>query len=488
MTPFSEWLPDQSALMASSSTVAQNVIADVRGYKPFNNLTAFSGAADNYIRGMATAKTSIGTVQAFAGDGAKLYKQNATTRDLDNVSKSGNYSLVSDEKWQFVQFGNDLIAAGSLNHPLQKYEVGASSNFSDISGAPAAKFCAVVRDFVVTANVAYGANDFPYRVRWSQLGNGTDFTIGTGQSDIQDIPDDGHITGIVGGEYGVVFLERAIARMTYVGSPLIFTFEKVENRGCNYAGSIASLGPSQIFYLAEDGFFFFNGSQSMPIGAGKVDEFFAKDLGPNFTSRITCSIDPLNQLVMWSYPSIESTGEPDSIIIYNYAVKKWSLARIDHESIGVSLTLGTSLENLANISSTLEGLTTSLDSPAYRGGSFQLSASKDKKLCNFSGTPLDATLETAEFEPVKNGFSLVRSVSPYVTTRGADTALTVRGSVGTRSRQVAAPTFTPAVELDANNLCNVRSNGRYHRVRVNIAGNWDSALGVSTDIVKSSQR
>ena len=89
--------------------------------------------------------------------------------------------------------------------------------------------------------------------------------------------------------------------------------------------SIASLGPSQIFYLAEDGFFFFNGSQSVPIGAGKVDEFFAKDLGPNFTSRITCSIDPLNQLVMWSYPSIESTGDPDSIIIYNYAVKKWSL-------------------------------------------------------------------------------------------------------------------------------------------------------------------
>ena len=147
MTPFSEWLPDQSALMANSSTVAQNVIADVRGYKPFNSLTAFSGAADSYIRGMATAKTTIGTVQVFAGDGAKIYKQNATTRDLDNVSKTGNYSLNPDDKWQFVQFGNDVIAAGSLNQPLQKHEVGASSNFTDISGAPAAKFCAVVRDF-----------------------------------------------------------------------------------------------------------------------------------------------------------------------------------------------------------------------------------------------------------------------------------------------------------------------------------------------------
>ena len=81
------------------------------------------------------------------------------------------------------------------------------------------------------------------------------------------IPDAGNITGLVGGDFGVVLLERGIARMQYVGSPLIFTFDMVEiHTGAIYQTLYQHLRLTQIFYLASDGFFMFNGERSIPIG------------------------------------------------------------------------------------------------------------------------------------------------------------------------------------------------------------------------------
>jgi hypothetical protein len=488
MIPFGEWLPDQPPLQNPGATVATNVIPDAKGYAPFGSLSSMSGAATAYLRGIHSTKTNISTVQNFAGDQTKLYKQNATTNALDDVKRtSGAYNLASDEQWQFVDFGGKVIAAGSLSHPLQEYSIGSSTNFSDISTAPNARYIAVVKNFVVTGNVSYSGGTHPDRVRWSQLNNPTSYTIGTAQADVQDIPNAGHVKGIVGGEFGTVFCEKAIVRMQYIGSPLVFSFETIEQKGTPFAGGIAALGPRQIFYIADDGFFMFNGQQSIPIGAGKVDEFFLADLEFGNAGRITSAIDPLRQLVMWSYPSTNNSS-PNKIIVYNYALGKWSVAELAHDMIGVSLTLGKSLESLDSISTSIDALTASLDSRAYKGGSFQLTASKDNKLHNFSGAALAAALETAEFEPQEGRYSMITSVSPYVTTGGSSSALVVKSAVGTRSRQVDAPTFTSDVTIDANNNCRLRTNGRYHRVRISITGNWQNALGITADTAVSGRR
>ena len=292
---------------------------------------------------------------------------------------------------------------------------------------------------------------------------------------------------MVGGEFGVVLLEKAIARMQYVGSPLIFTFEKVETgHGCNYPNSVTSLGPTQVFYLADDGFFFFDGSKSIPIGAEKVDKFFFDSINFKYADRLSSTIDPENQIVMWSYADRESTGEPNKILVYNYAVQKWSLINLDHEFLGNSLTPNMTLEGLDNLNSSLDALTTSLDSSFYAGGFFQLSASKDKKLQTLTGAQLDAVLETSEFEAAPMRQSLIKGVTPYVTAR--DVAPTLNVQVGSRSRQIDKTTFTTASTINDDNSCPVRTHGRYHRVRVNASGTWRYALGVDVDAVTLGRR
>ena len=114
--------------------------------------------------------------------------------------------------------------------------------FSDLAvAAPIAKDIAVVRDFVFAGNLLTG--DEPDKVQWSDINDETDWTSGaTSQSDFQIIPDGGNVQAITGGEFGMVFLEKAVVRASYIGSPLFFQFDTISNGlGCLEGNSVAQV-------------------------------------------------------------------------------------------------------------------------------------------------------------------------------------------------------------------------------------------------------
>jgi len=476
MIQFGEWLPDQPDFQNVGATEAKNVMPSASGYTPIKALEALSGAADNRIRGIFPAKDTSSNIKLFAGDAGKLYLFDATDSGLDDVSKSGGYSLQSEDYWRFVQFGNRVIAAGGINAPTQQFVVGTDTAFSDLTGCPKAKFVANVRDFVMTAHIDESGTTTPYRVRWSAINDATSWTIGTDQADSQDIADAGEITGLVGGEYATILLERAIVRATYVGTPLIFQFDKVETtRGCQFPGSVANVGHT-VFYLSNDGFYAFDGQQSTPIGAEKVNRWFFDEFDAQNSERLSCAVDPKNQVVMWSFVSNSATAvEPDKVLIYNYALQRWSYGEFETEFLAPYFTAGYTVETLDNISSSIEDLPASLDSDLYKGGGYIFGGSKDKKLHSFTGSPIAATVETAEFALGQNRHAVVNRVIPL--TQGG--AVTVQ--VGTRNRQTDQQSFGTAASLNTQGFCPTRAQGRFHTVRCNLTGNWKFAQGVDID-------
>jgi hypothetical protein len=291
----------------------------------------------------------------------------------------------------------------------------------------------------------------------------------------------GDITGLVGGEYATILLEKGIVRATYIGSPLIFQFDKVETvRGCKVPGSVCNVGHN-VFYLADDGFYMFDGQKSVPIGAEKVNKFFLEDWDGAYAKNMSASADPLRQIIVWSYASTSATGgSPDKFIIYNYAMDKWSTATVAADHVAAIYTAGYTLEQLDAIFGSIDVLPASLDGAIYRGGEFVFAASKDNKIQTFTGDTLAATLETSEFELQTGRHSLLRSVVPYVTLKPNQSG-TVTAQVASRTRQVDDITFGTASSLNTDNICPVRSNGRYHRVRLNLSGGWDKAQGIDID-------
>jgi hypothetical protein len=58
---------------------------------------------------------------------------------------------------------------------------------------------------------------------------------------------------------------------------------------------------------------------------------------------------------------------------------------------------------------------------------------------------------------------------------------TVTVSVGSRQRQIDDAVFGAAAGLNADGYCPTRSLGAFHRVRMNITGEWAVAQGVDVD-------
>lgn len=474
--PFGEYAPDLPVLGNPGSSAISNAIPHPNGYKPLNSLSAYSSALTAYCRGAFTGKDSAGNVASYAGDASKLYRLVSAT--MTDSSKGGGYSCASDSYWEFVQFSNSVIATNFDDTP-QTMTIGGSA-FADLTGTPP-KFRHVTTggpagSFLIVGNTNDAVDgSVPYRVRWPGIGTITSWTVSaTTQADFQDLQSvDGWVQTIIGGDITYVFQERCITRMAYVGSPVVFQFDKVEGaRGSLSPRGAISVG-NLIFYFADDGFYVLSGGQSIPIGAGKVDKTFLADLNSSYLHRVSTAAIPDDKVVIWSYPgSGSSTGNPNKVLMYNWDTKKWCPGTFDHELIYRAQSIGVTLDGLDSLYSTLDSIPFSLDSKVWMGGKLQLAAfDTSHKQAFFTGTALDATFETKEFQANQNGRAEITEVIPLVD-GGTHTV-----QMGTRETQATTVSYGSAVSENSG-VCPVRSNSRYHRVRVNNTGTFTDAVGV----------
>lgn len=478
---FGEWLPDQPETINQGVTVAKNCVPAANGYRSIKELAPLSGAATDKLRGIVAGKDNDGNTSLFAGDASNLYKFNATTSALDDVTQAATtHSLQDGERWRFVQFGETMIAAGGTGEALQKFTLGSDTTFSDLGGSPPkADYIAVVRDQVWLASIDEGSGKIPFRTRWSGINDETSWTVGTNQSDFQDIfgGDSGAITGLTGGEFATILMERGIAVAQYVGSPLIYQIDLVEtSRGCAVPQSVVSMG-ANTYFLSDDGFYRFDGRSAQPVGAEKVNRWFWDKADSQYLENMSAAIDPRRQLVAWAFTSVDSVGGlADYILFYNYALNRWSYAVYsDIEILAALYTGGYTLDDLDNISATLDGLNIQFDDPALQGGEFFFGGGKDKKIQTFTGSIVNGVIETPEAVLAQGRHSIINRTVPYFENGS------VNVQISTRNLQNAAQSFSTASNLNTNGFCEHRAQGRFHKVRMNLTGNWTFAQGVDIE-------
>ena len=546
---FGEWTPDQPGIIGGV-TEAVNCYPVANGYAPIKSIEPYPNTETQASEVLLTTFGGKfgGQNNLFAASATKLFKFDPTNNTFNNVSKSGGYTSTA---WDITQFGPVMIAANG-NAKLQSYSLSSSSLFADLSAdAPTAKFVTVVRDFVVAASVA-GAESTVY---WSDINNETNWTASTSsQADSQLLPDGGDITAISGGEYGLIFLERAIYRMTYSGSPYFFQFDAISRSlGCIANGSIAQL-MGQTYFLSDDGFYACNGQSVNPIGAEKVNRWFFENVSiDRVGTEMSASVDPIRSLVIWVMPI--ATGK--QLIIYNAKLNRWSYSTIDVSSIAYVLTSSATLEQLDKVSITpgnntlagtytqsgttitvtatnhglqtngfvyfdatsggatdgmyqiirtgantftitsassatistsnctlslpnIDNLTASFDDRAYAGGNWFLAAVSGQKVYGFTGVFEPAYISSQDLDV---GRSLITLAKPIVDNGTGNVA------VSSRVLMTDVPSFGSYNTPDSINRVSLRSNGNYHRIRVQPIGeNWRTVVGVDIEYTVTGDR
>jgi hypothetical protein len=251
------WIPVARTTTVTITAASPGVITETAHGAVANDPKVFSNSGGAlpaaitagtvyYVKTVLTANTY--TISATPG-GAAI---NTATTGTGTHSVTHVYSaLSSNANWQFAQFGN-LVFATQANEPLQVYNLSSSSAFANNSGSPPqAAYISVVGRFLVLS----GLLSNPFRIQWSGLNDTTNWTSGVGSSDFQDFADGGIVRGVAGGEFGIVFQDQAIRRMSYIpGSALIFQIERItQDMGLFAPYSIISAG-STIYFYSNKGF------------------------------------------------------------------------------------------------------------------------------------------------------------------------------------------------------------------------------------------
>lgn len=538
---FGEWTPDQPGIVGGV-TDAKNCYPVLNGYAPMRDIANYSMDAGTGLL-LTFAGKYANTNSLFAASATQIYKFDSSDTSLDALTTTGYTAVDSWDVTQFgskmilangstklqsfdlsggayfyglddaqvtasisgttmtvtnvaygalvvgqtlsgtgVTGGTTITAYGTGTGGTGTYTVSSSQTVSSTTitltgNAPAARFVTVVRDFVVAGNAA-GAESTVY---WSDINNELNWLASsTSQSDQQYLPDGGNITGLAGGEFGLIFLERAIYRMSYSGSPFFFQFDAISRTlGCISSGSIAQFG-GLTYFLADDGFYVCDGQTVQPIGVEKVNRwFFDTAVLTNIANTMSATIDPIKGLVLWNFPNKEGGN---LLLIYSIQLKRWSYAQTDASSISYILTPSATLEQVDNYDNNLDTLDIPLDSSVWAGGLLELAGVRLQKIVVFDGQVLSATVASGDIDV---GQSMVTMARPFVD--GST------GSAAIASRQaLSAPAeYTAFVAANSDGRCPLRSNGRFHRIAVQTATSdtsWDTIVGVEVEIQKAGNR
>lgn len=469
---FTEWTPDQPSIVENLS-VAKNVVPAAVGFTPFPTAVDYSAAASESLNNVFAGRFST-TTNVFAGGATKLFRLDSSDLSMDNVSKAGNYSNV--ERWRFIQFGDTVIAANNVNK-VQAFTLGSSTLFADLAvAAPIAKYLAVVRDFVVCANLDNGTN--ANKVQWSNINDETNWIAGAAsQSDFQLLPDGGNINGITGGETGLILLERAIVRMSYIGSPLFFQFDTIARGiGCVEGSSVAKYG-NMTYFLGEEGFYSCDGTTVTPIGNEKIDRWFYANANPSSLNTMSTTVDPFRKIVVWNF--LDTFGNR-LLLIYNWQVQKWTYGSTDVNYVASGATAGATLEGM-DLYGNMDTITTSFDSNLFTGGKFLFSAARGTKIVTFTGQSSAAQIDTGQIGSEYP--SVVTLARPIVDAGSADVAIASQVKL---NQVVDFGTYIPA---DSENRVPLRSAGKYHKLSIKPTGaQWSNIIGVDIDITAQGTR
>ncbi|MGY2052411.1 hypothetical protein [Methylobacterium sp. JK268] len=487
--PLPAYAPDIASLDAASAAIALNVVPRADGYGPVLGPAPLSAPLPDDCRGfVAVVSPRFGTWTYFAGTRTRLYRYNTTTTGWDDVSgRSGG--LPDGDVWQFALYGSRLVAL-HLGIPPQVMDIDKDHGFRDLGGGPPrARTVGIVGEFLVLAGL-YGA---PNAIQWSDLGNPEFWTPGLRTAghtaDGQQFPDGGAVTGFSGGEFGVVFQERAIRRLTFSpGSPEVFDTSIVEEaRGCVAPWALVKVGP-RTFFLDQDGFYEFTGGVSAPIGAERVNRTFLAAVDPNRKSSTLAVRDVYGPRVFFLYRTAGADRARksllDAALCYDWQLDRWSALALP---VLAGMATATPPASLDALTGSIDAMTISFDDPSYAGGIPALGfMGSDNRLSLLTGPPLEATVTTADTMLARPNRAFARGV------RLDSDAEDWRAAVATREtlQRSAAPAWKPETAPTVERFAPCRASGRYHRIKVRIpAGtDWTYAKAVEIDATAEGMR
>jgi hypothetical protein len=296
-------------------------------------------------------------------------------------------------------------------------------------------------------------NVAPYRVQWSAIGDPTNWPVPLTnnalafQSGYQDLaPAYGQVMYIAGYPlYGLIFQRFGITRANYIGSGAVFSFAQYDfTHGLVAHGAVVQIAGG-VFFLSDDGFFFTDGANVVPIGttsdnSAGIDNWFWANVNMNALEAIRGGFDTTKRCIFFAIPTGSNTL-PDTLLTFNPAAARWTRCAIAVETIWTT-------DNGAD------------NSPGTRQALGLIDQTHTPN--ELTGATLTGYLESCDLFFVDGMRRLTSGARPQVNCTDTPTI-----TIGVRDSLENAVTYGPATVPDSfTNTAPVLQSGMYTRARV----------------------
>lgn len=476
--PLGQWLPDAPDFKNPGCEVADNVIPTTNGYGPLRSLTGQSETVTSAVRGAKQLFDNSGNSLIVGGMDDRLFIRRSSIMETSGMSSVG-----TDEAWDFAQFNDFVFATAANNAPQYLTDIDSDNTWSAVPGSPPnAKRCAKVAEFLMLGNIS-GA---PNRIQWSAYNNpaGSWAASRLTQAGSVDLPMEyGDVQKIVGGRYALVFQERGITRLTYVGPPTVWRADVIsQDRGALAPHSVVTVGYIS-YFLAQDGFYSTDGASVTPIGGRRVNEWFFNNVNQGQINQAHGAVDWQNECIFWAIYG-DGASSYTRMLTYSYAQNSWASATVSLDWLVGSTLDGVDLDSLDAIYTNLDNITVSLDSDEFKAKDRWLAAFVANEYSTFTGSAARATWETGEMQPSPARRAYVRAVTPVLQADEWDSEVTLlmRDNRG-------AQTLSPKAVTGWDGSASVRGEGQKMAVRVvKPGGTWKDATAVQVDFEAAGYR
>jgi hypothetical protein len=474
--PLIGYAPDMDSRIPGVLTNCAAMVPSTKGMKgapSAQNLSLPALAAA--CQGSAVVRKLDNTTRFYAGTGTKLYEA-ATSSWTDRTrAAGGDYAAGTDIRWRFAQFG-DVSLAAVKSDILQASSSGAFANAA--ATAPKASIVETFENFVLLCDVndqgaLYDSADRPNGWWVAARGGHTDWT-----PSIANQCATGILTSSPGpiraarrfGQGCVIYKERGMYVMTYVGQPNIIDVQEIPgNVGAPSQEAVVVVGtpedPRHIF-MGFDDFYSFDGSRPIPIGSPLKETVF-NELNKNYSYACTALHDSINSRIYFFYPTSNSIN-PDKCVVYHYKTGRWGRDDRTIEAVAEYITAGLTYGDLGSSYSTYGDLPNLSYGSSFWTAGFPVPAifNSSHRIQTLDGNTGTSSITNGDLGS-DSFVTFVSRVTPAFLTRPSSATLTnyQKASLGNSYTQDAT------TSMDANGRFDFMRAAKWHRFTLEFSGN-----------------
>lgn len=283
--------------------------------------------------------TSTARFWVYAGLTA-VYADDGTTRtDITGTAPTG----AIDDKWTGGVLNGVLVLNNGKDLPTF-WGGDTALNLATLTGWNAAWKAESIRpfkNFIIALGITKTTTKYPHMVKWSDIAvpgaiptswDETNPALDAGENDLAETSDI-LVDCLPLGDANIIYKERSMYAMTYVGAPYIFRFQRLPGdsgmlaKGCGVATPVGHVVLTAGDVVVNTG----QGAQS--ISNGIIRDYIFKNISTQYYKRSFVTANPQKSEVWICFPYGESET-CNKAAVWNWESKVWGVRSLTNVTYG----------------------------------------------------------------------------------------------------------------------------------------------------------